>query len=244
MRRGSTLGRDHLDFDRKRLGGDPIEMWLDDAGDLLAQCERELDSVADVQIGDLPRLLNQADDVAGGALGLLSAAGVDIPWAVALAVGAVAIGLGIVAAAVLRRRVGGMAFLGLVLAAAAVAASSVHLHLGGGVGTHNYSPVVTAQPNYRVGIGDLDLDLSNLLLSAKQTQIKARVGIGNLHVTVPKGVSVRIVGHAGVGDVTLLGHDTNGHGVNETVSVPGGVASPKLVLDARVDVGRVLVTRS
>jgi phage shock protein PspC (stress-responsive transcriptional regulator) len=181
---------------------------------------------------------------AGGILGLLAAAGVHIPWAVALAVGAVAIGLAIVAGAVFRQRVGGLAFLGLLLAAAAVIASTVHLHLGGGVGTRTYTPVATAQPNYRVGVGDLDLDLSNLSLSAAQTQINARVGIGNLHVTVPRGVSVRIIGHAGVGDVTLLGHDTNGHSVDQTVSVPGGVTNPKLVVDARVDVGRVLVTRS
>jgi phage shock protein PspC (stress-responsive transcriptional regulator) len=182
--------------------------------------------------------------VAGGVLGLLAAAGVHIPWAVALAVGAVAIGLGIVAAAVLRRRIGGMAFLGLLLAAAAVTASTVHLHLGGGVGNRTYTPAAAARPNYRLGIGDLDLDLGNLSLSAAQTHINARVGIGNLHVIVPQGVSVRVVGHAGVGDVMLLGHDANGHGVDETVSVPGGVANPKLVIDARVDAGRVLVTRS
>ncbi len=182
--------------------------------------------------------------VAGGVLGLLATAGVHIPWAVGLAVGALAIGFGIVSGAILGRRVGGLAFLGLLLAAAAVAASTAHLHLGGGVGDRTYTPVASVRPDYRLGIGDLDLDLSNVVLSASRTQIHARVGIGNLHVTVPKGISVRIVGHAGIGDVTLLGHDTNGGSAGKTVSVPGGVADPKLLLYANVDIGRVLVTRS
>jgi Cell wall-active antibiotics response 4TMS YvqF len=182
--------------------------------------------------------------VAGGVLGLLATAGVHIPWTVALAVGAVAIGFGIVCGAVLGRRIGGLAFLGLLLVGAAVVASTVHLHLGGGVGNRTYAPAAAPRPNYRLGIGDLHLDLSNASLTAPQTEVNARVGIGNLEVIVPQGVSVRIVGHAGVGDVKLLGHDANGHRVDETVSAPGGVVTPKLVIDARTDIGRVLVTRS
>jgi phage shock protein PspC (stress-responsive transcriptional regulator) len=182
--------------------------------------------------------------VAGGVLGLLATAGVHIPWAVAIAVGAVAIGFGIVCGAVLGRRIGGLAFLGLVLVGTAVVASSVHVHLSGGIGNRTYTPTAAPRPNYRLGIGDLHLDLSNVSLTAPQTQVDARVGIGNLQVIVPKGVSVRVVGHAGAGDVRLLGHDANGHRVDETVSAPGGVVTPKLVIDARTDIGRVLVTRS
>ena len=182
--------------------------------------------------------------ITGGVLGLLATAGVHIPWAIALAVGAVAIGFGILSGAVLGRRVGGLAFLGLLLAGAAVFASTVHLHLGGGVGNRAYAPVSTPRPNYRLGIGELDLNLSQVRLAGSQTVVNARVGIGNLHVIVPKGVSVRITGHAGVGDVNLLGHDANGGSTNETVSIPGSVSSPELVVHANVDIGRVLVTRS
>jgi phage shock protein PspC (stress-responsive transcriptional regulator) len=182
--------------------------------------------------------------VAGGALGLLATAGVHIPWAVALAVGAVAIGFGIVSGAVLGRRIGGLAFLGLLLVGAALVASTVHLHLSGGIGNRTYVPTTAPQANYRLGIGDLHLDLSNASLATPQTEVSARVGIGNLEVIVPRGVSVRVIGHAGAGDLKLLGHDTNGHRVDQTVSAPGGVVTPKLVIDARTDIGRVLVTRS
>jgi hypothetical protein len=182
--------------------------------------------------------------VAGGILGLLAAAGVHIPWAVVIAIGAVAFGFGIVCGAILGRRVGGMAFLGLVLVGAALLASTVHLHLGGGVGNRTYVPIAAPRSDYRLGIGDLQVDLSKASLTAPQTQVNARVGIGNVDVIVPKGVSVRVIGHSGAGDVKLLGHDSNGHDVDQTVSAPGGVGTPKLVINARADIGRVLVTRS
>ena len=167
--------------------------------------------------------------VFGGVLGLLAAAGVHIPWTIALAVGAVAIGFGIVSGAVLGRRVGGLAFLGLLLAGAAVFASTVHLHLGGGVGNRTYAPLSMPRPNYRLGIGELDLNLSQVTLAGAQTVVTARVGIGNLRVIVPNDVSVRIIGHAGIGDVNLLGHDSNGGSTDETVSIPGGASKARLI---------------
>ena len=85
-----------------------------------------------------------------GALALLDAVGVDVPWDVALAVGAIGTGVAVVAGVALRRRTGGLVVVGLVLAALAVAVSAVDVRLEGPIGTRIYSPVKTSDLKTRL----------------------------------------------------------------------------------------------
>ena len=82
--------------------------------------------------------------VAAGVLGILAAAGVDIPWAIALAVGAGAVGVAVVAGAFLRLRVGWLVVIGALLGAAAILASTINLRLDDGVGDRSYAPTHAA----------------------------------------------------------------------------------------------------
>ena len=104
--------------------------------------------------------------VAAGVLAILAAAGVDIPWAIALAVGAGAVGVAVIAGAFLRLRVGWLIVIGALLGAAAILASTINLKLEDGVGDRSYAPATIAAIDdpYKLGIGELDLDLSNLAL--------------------------------------------------------------------------------
>ena len=146
-----------------------------------------------------------------------------------------------------RRGVLGMLLIGVgVLLAAAIAAvvafASVHLHLGDGVGEHTYH-VASAddlRSDYRLGVGNLDLNLSELSLPAGVTTVHAHLGIGNLHVIVQRGVTVRTKAHVSWGDTTLLGHEEQGHDVRVDV----GSKEPQLVLDTVVGIGHVDVDRS
>jgi phage shock protein PspC (stress-responsive transcriptional regulator) len=180
--------------------------------------------------------------VAGGILGLLAAAGVDVPWAVALGAAAIAVGVGVVLGAVNRRRVGALAILGILLALAAVAAGTIHLHLGDGIGDRTYAPTTAAavRDDYRLGVGDLEVDLSGLAPVAAHRRVQAHLGVGELRVIVPRGVRVRVVGHAGWGNVRILGREDNGHDVSSTV----GSADAPLVVDAHVGAGQIEVTRA
>jgi phage shock protein PspC (stress-responsive transcriptional regulator) len=180
--------------------------------------------------------------VAGGILGLLAAAGVDVPWALALGVAAVAVGIGVVAGAVNRRRVGGLAFLGILLAFAAILAGTIHVHLDDGLGDRTYAPATTAElkTDYRLGIGNLDIDLSQLALEPGQTRVQAHLGVGDLGVIVPRGVTVRVVAHANWGNVKVLGREDDGHDVTTTV----GPVDAQLQVDAHVGAGEIRVTRA
>jgi hypothetical protein len=132
----------------------------------------------------------------------------------------------------------------LVLGAIAVVVTvaTVYVHLGDGIGERSYSPASAAalHDRYRLGVGRLSLDLSQLPLPSHTTTVDARVGIGELEVKVPRGASVRVLGHIGWGDADLLGRDENGHNVSSDV----GTGTPQLLIDARVGVGHIEVSRA
>jgi phage shock protein PspC (stress-responsive transcriptional regulator) len=180
--------------------------------------------------------------VAGGILGLLAAAGVDVPWAIALGAAAIAVGIGVVLGAMNRRRVGLLAILGILLALAAVAAGTIHLHLEDGIGDKTYAPATAAavRDDYRLGVGDLEVDLSKLSPAAARRRVQAHLGVGDLRVIVPRGVRVRVLGHANWGNVRILGREDDGHNVSSQVGSPDA----PLVVDAHVGAGQIEVTRA
>lgn len=129
-----------------------------------------------------------------------------------------------------------------VAAIAAVAVAGMFLHLGDGVGRRSYQPLTASalRHEYHLGVGDLELDLSRLELPQGTTTIKARLGIGKLHVTVPRGVTVRTKTHVSLGDAILLGHEEDGHNVRTDV----GAVEARLVIDGDVGIGQVEVERA
>jgi phage shock protein PspC (stress-responsive transcriptional regulator) len=131
----------------------------------------------------------------------------------------------------------------LVLIAGAIFASIVHVHLGRGIGDRTYTVagLQDLRDNYRLAIGSLRVDLSNVRLPAGETHVKARVDIGNLDVIVPPDVPLQIHGDAQYGQVDLLGNSSDGHDVDQTVHQAGARV---LVLDAHVGAGALHVTRA
>ena len=184
--------------------------------------------------------------VAAGVLGIVTAAGVDVPWAIALAVAAGAVGVAVVVGAVLHLRTRGLVLIGLLLGAAAILASTIDLRLGDGVGDRTYAPLtaVGLRDEYKLGVGELDLDFSKLTLPPGKTDVKATLGVGHLFVTVPQGVAVQVDSHVGWGDSNVLGSQEDGRKVNDTVVRPGRAGAPTLVLDADVGAGQVEVVRA
>ena len=186
---------------------------------------------------------------AAGALALLAAVGVDIPWDVALAVGAIATGVAVVAGAATRRRTGGLVIVGIFLATLAIAVSAIDIELEGPIGERTYSPVLAADVHrtYEMSIGDLTVDLTNTVLDS-DTEIDANVGIGSVTVVVPADAVVSVDASASAGEVTVFGRQDDGvdaH-VSENSIPPGAMRSgtvKTIQIDTHVGLGNVSVSR-
>ena len=184
---------------------------------------------------------------AAGVLGLLAVLDVyKADVAVALAVGVAVVGLAIAVGAQTGRRVGGLIVLGLVLLVAFGAAATSPVSFNSGIGERVERPTADTEleRSYELGIGDFTVDLSDVALPPGRTEIDAKLGIGELVVTVPRDVAVDLDGRSGIGVVDVLGRAEDGTGSQERVVLPGATAdAPLLVLDADVAIGRVEVRR-
>jgi phage shock protein PspC (stress-responsive transcriptional regulator) len=131
----------------------------------------------------------------------------------------------------------------LLLVAAAIFAAVFHVHLGKGVGDRRYVPatVQDVRHNYRLGVGDLTVDLGDVRFPVGETHVGTRVDVGNLKVIVPDNVALRVNGDAQLGQVEVLGQTTGGRDVHKGVDQAGARV---LVVDAHVGVGQVRVTRA
>ena len=117
--------------------------------------------------------------------------------AAGLAVAAALAGAGAIAAAVTRRRgVIWLLALGTVLGASAAGVALLSTELDDGVGFRTVRPLAASDipHSYRLGAGELDVDLRETDLPAGATTVRARIGAGTLTVLVPRGVRVESVG--------------------------------------------------
>ena len=132
------------------------------------------------------------------------------------------VGLGLVASAFARNRAprGGLIGLGSVLTLALLFTSSVSAWDDGdgprgGVGDREYRPtsVQDVRPEYALGAGNLELDLSEIDVDdiTRTVDVTIDHGAGDLEVTVPEDADVRVVLEQGIGDVDVFGQSDGGY---------------------------------
>ncbi|WP_084286148.1 PspC domain-containing protein [Solirubrobacter soli] len=168
-------------------------------------------------------------------IGLIAAIG----GGVAVAIIAICAGLGLVAAGML----GGPRWLilpvvVLVLPLAVVSAADIDLR--GGVGEREIRPATVAdlQPQYKLGVGHLDLDLRRIELPARTTQLNVKLGMGEARVRVPAGTCVVTDAKIGVGAADLP--ERAGQGFD--IAIDHGTAGMKtLKVNADIGVGHLLI---
>jgi phage shock protein PspC (stress-responsive transcriptional regulator) len=159
------------------------------------------------------------------------------------------VGLGLVISAFVGRG-RGLIILGGFLAVATTAASFNPVGFRGGVGDRVWHPrtvaAVADHSPYRLGVGDGRLDLSDLDLSAGQpVRVEARIGIGQLTITVPTEASVRVVGDVRAGTIRVLSAaQQDGTDVHEDVQDPVEATSPQITIDVEMGVGDLEVDRA
>ena len=131
----------------------------------------------------------------------------------------------------------------LVVVAAAIFMAVFDVRLSRGVGDRTYVPATTQElrDDYRLGIGSLELDLSQLQLPPGETHITTSVDVGDLRVIVPAGVALRAHGEVQVGNIEILGTQDDGRNADVDVSQTG---ERVLVLDADVGAGDLRVERA
>ena len=180
---------------------------------------------------------------AAGALALLAAVGVDVPWDVALAVGAIGIGLAVAIGAFYQRRTGGLALVGVALATLAIAVSAIDVRFDGPIGDRTYRPVTAAdvQQSYDVSIGDLTVDLTHASFVGDK-EIDTNVGVGALTVIVPADVGVDVEADVSAGEVTVFGRSSDGWDAR-VIAREGGSSDATLRIDAHVGLGDLNVVR-
>jgi phage shock protein PspC (stress-responsive transcriptional regulator) len=132
----------------------------------------------------------------------------------------------------------------LALAAIAIAFAKLDVSLSDGVGDRQYhvETVDNLKSSYELGIGDLDLDLSDLVLPKGTTHLDAHVGIGDLRVTVPRNTTVHYDAVAKYGETDAFREEAHGH--NNGLAGTIGSGDRVLVVHATVGAGQVSLDRT
>jgi predicted membrane protein len=130
----------------------------------------------------------------------------------------------------------------LVLVAAAIFAAVFHVHVGNGIGDQTYDVATYGDlhPEYKLGIGDLRVDMRDVQLPVGVTRLRMRVDVGRLVLVVPSGTALRVHSDADFGTVNLIGRSADGRHVDKSVDEPG---KRVLDLDAHVGAGSLRVER-
>ncbi len=135
---------------------------------------------------------------------------------------------------------------GLLLSIALGAAVVLDVPVSGGTGSrvYNVATLSDLRSPYRLGAGEMILDLGNLDLTGTTTEVDASVALGHLVVVVPAGAEVDFEGMVNVGNLVLFGREWDGTSVKQDVVVPGREGGGRLVLDAQMGVGELEVRRA
>jgi phage shock protein PspC (stress-responsive transcriptional regulator) len=132
----------------------------------------------------------------------------------------------------------------LVLPALAIAlplafVSAAGIDLNGGFGERHVRPSTLSEveDSYRLGAGELVVDLRDVTLPAGDRRLKVRIGAGHALVLVPDDVCVASTAAVGIGGVAVF--DRNGGGLdvdwNDARRAPQ--RTPRLVVDGDVGLG-------
>lgn len=176
-----------------------------------------------------------------GALGVLNAAGViSLTWLSGGALVLMLLGGGMVIGGLFGKTTG-LVPVGLVLAIPLILLAAVGVPLHGTVGDAEWAPASAAavHPLYQVGIGDGSLDLSNAAPGAGRTlRVSAQVGIGDLDITLPANVDVKVQAHDGVGSLDAGDTvNTSRWNVDENFEIPTAAGHPQGTILLVVNVG-------
>jgi phage shock protein PspC (stress-responsive transcriptional regulator) len=170
---------------------------------------------------------------------------------IALAAALAALGLLVLGLGVAGWRAGFLGFVAVCTAVATLGAGAAPegVRVGGRMGDVAWTPTVSdlgSGRSYDVGVGTGRLDLRDLPDDVPgHPTIPANVGIGQLTVLVPAGLTVALDGHVGAGEISVQDSTgtqvRNGTDVQQNATV--GSEPADVTLDANVGVGQITVVK-
>ena len=104
---------------------------------------------------------------------------------------------------------------------------------------HRPGSVEEIRDVYRLGIGELVIDFRDVDFAGRTVEVETQLGMGELLVRIPEGVSADVAGQVGMGMLQVGDREQGGIGVGGDYRLAG--SEGKLVLDARVGMGQVVV---
>lgn len=117
----------------------------------------------------------------------------------------------------------------------------------GGFGERNIAPANISQlkDEYHLIGGAMYIDLSRLTpaeLGGRNRTVAVDVSMGAVAIEVPAGMKVKVLGKAGLGQITLFGKTSDGADVKSQSVLPASEKpGPTLTIDARVGLGALEV---
>jgi len=152
----------------------------------------------------------------------------------------------VVASAIVNRRVVLVATTAPILALGAITLLVTNPDLSGGIGERTANPITVADAAVpqRLAIGQLTLDLRAIAAGADAAttavNVDAHVGIGRLHILVPRTAELELHGNTGGGSIRVDGNErSSGLRVHDdsVIIAPAGPVTERIVLNARVGIG-------
>jgi phage shock protein PspC (stress-responsive transcriptional regulator) len=131
--------------------------------------------------------------------------------------------------------------LAVALPAGVVSAAGVDLH--GGVGERNFRPhsLAEVRQGYRLGVGQLNIDLRDVSFPAGERTLDLKLGTGQIDLIVPENVCVVTRARVGAGYVGALDREGGGLDVNWSDTPPSHPGVPRLVVDSDIGIGAIMV---
>ncbi|MCP3937074.1 MAG: PspC domain-containing protein [Actinomycetia bacterium] len=164
--------------------------------------------------------------LAGGVILVLDRAGAfDASLVMVGATWLLLIGAGLLVSTV-RGRATGLIFIGLTVVVLTIAARWVDPILDDGTGEVRYSitTVEELETEYRLGAGELRVDLSDIDMVGQSRSVEVHLGIGELKVFVPAGIDIELdvdneIGNVDYTDRTDRGSDINRAGLDNSIDL-------------------------
>jgi phage shock protein PspC (stress-responsive transcriptional regulator) len=129
----------------------------------------------------------------------------------------------------------------LVLPLAIVVAAGIEVDGGAGERHYRVAEASELRPDYRLGMGELEVDLRDVTLPPGTTSTRVKVGVGHAVVRVPEDACVTSDVQIGVGHAQVL--DRSSDGVDVAFAQTAASDAPRLHLDADIGIGALEVVR-
>jgi phage shock protein PspC (stress-responsive transcriptional regulator) len=155
----------------------------------------------------------------------------------------IAAGLVLIAGAFLDGRARWLILPALAVALPAGVVSAADLDVTGGHGDRTYRPASSdaVRSYYRLGAGKLVVDLRGANLTPGDHRLKMDLGVGEAQLIVPRDVCVSTGSHLGIGGVQVFDRDTGGIDVEWQDERRAPAGTPRVVVDADIDIGAFTV---